>query len=337
MKERILITGAAGLIGSNLCRWLILNTDYHIIGVDDMSGGYPINMPVESERYHFIQGNITDMTHMDLVFQMNTPDYVYHLAAYAAENLSPFIRGYNYKTNLIGTTNIVNACIKYSVKRLVFTSSIAVYGNIKPPFTEDMTPVPNDPYGIAKLACEMDIRVAGEQHNLDWCIVRPFNVYGVRQNIWDKYRNVAGIFMYNHLRGEKLPIFGDGSQTRNFTYVGDILEPMYLAMTKSGCSKQIINLGSEVTYTVKQLAETFAKTTFNVEIEYLPARHEVQQAYCDTSKAKGLLNYKDKTDLFEGLARMWEWAQRQPERERKEWSEFELETGLYPIYKKQIA
>src|SRR5690606_11980832 len=122
------------------------------------------------------------------VFELYNIEYVYHFAAYAAEGLSPFIRQYNYTNNLVSTANIVNKCIEFSVKRLIFTSSMAVYGAGNPPFNESDATAPIDPYGVAKLACEMDIRIAGDQHGLDWCIIRPHNVYGDNQNIWDRYR-----------------------------------------------------------------------------------------------------------------------------------------------------
>ena len=123
------------------------------------------------------------------------------MAAYAAEGLNPFIRKFNYENNLLATANIINECINNNVKRLVFTSTMAVYGygDNNPPFGEEVVPAPIDPYGIAKYGCELDIQVAGDQHGLDWCIIRPHNVYGINQNLWDKYRNVLGIWMYQKI------------------------------------------------------------------------------------------------------------------------------------------
>ena len=149
---------------------------------------------------------------ISFIFEKHKPDYVFHMAAYAAEGLSPFIRKYNYTNNLLATAEIVNNCIKYNTKRLVFTSTLAVYGNGKVPFDESALLMPIDPYGVAKYGCEMDIQIAGEQHGLDWCIIRPHNVYGIKQNIWDKYRNLLGIWMYQNLNDQPLTIFGDGEQ-----------------------------------------------------------------------------------------------------------------------------
>jgi UDP-glucose 4-epimerase len=191
MTKTVLITGVAGLLGSRLADWIVKNKpDVHIVGIDDLSGGYISNVN------KFVQFNnldlSTDTVAIDALFNTHQFDVVYHFAAYAAEALSPFIRQYNYTNNLLATAGIVNNCIKYNVKRLVFTSSMGVYGfgAGEPPFHEGMARSPIDPYGIAKAACEQDIEVAGTQHGLDWCIIRPHNVYGANQNIWDSYRNV---------------------------------------------------------------------------------------------------------------------------------------------------
>jgi UDP-glucose 4-epimerase len=204
---KILITGVAGLIGSRLADYIIENVpNAQVVGIDDLSGGYKENI---NPKVEFWQMNL--VTHpIENCFEIHKFDYVFHLAAYAAEGLSPFIRQYNYENNLVATTRVVNQCIKHGVKRLVFTSTLAVYGHQDGNmFDEIQVPKPIDPYGVAKYACEMDIQIAGEQHGLDWCIIRPHNVYGVNQNIWDKYRNVLGIWMYQHLNGEPMTIFGD--------------------------------------------------------------------------------------------------------------------------------
>jgi UDP-glucose 4-epimerase len=211
MKDKILITGVAGLIGSRMADWIIKNyPECEIIGIDNLSGGYKENI---HPKVKFYEIDCKDKT-IQNVFETHKPTYVYHFAAYAAEGLSPFIRTYNYQNNLEATANIVNECIRHNVKRLVFTSTMAVYGHGNPPFDESHTPAPIDPYGIAKYACEMDIKVAGEQHGLDWCIIRPHNVYGNKQNIWDKYRNVLGIWMNQYMNNQPMTIFGDGEQNK---------------------------------------------------------------------------------------------------------------------------
>jgi UDP-glucose 4-epimerase len=331
MKQKILITGVAGLLGSRLADWIITNQpDYDVFGIDDLSGGYKENI---NPKVHFIQQNIND----SIVNQFETikPDYVFHFAAYAAEGLSPFIRTFNYDNNLKATAAIVNECIKYDVKRLVFTSTLAVYGHgYGGVFDENQIPKPIDPYGVAKYACEMDIQIAGEQHGLDWCIIRPHNVYGIKQNIWDKYRNVLGIWMYQHLNNEPMTIFGDGTQTRAFSYIDDNLEPLWNSAILPEASKQIINLGGIEEISINNACKTLQEVIGGGKIIYKEARHEVKHSIPTYQKSIDILGYKYKTNLKEGLNEMWRWAQQQPIRERFIWPSYELDKGIYSFWKK---
>jgi UDP-glucose 4-epimerase len=330
VKKNVLITGVAGLLGSNLAEWILKNkNEYNVIGIDDLSGGYIENIDsgVIFEKYNLLDNNISE------VFEKYKFEYVFHFAAYAAEGLSPFIRKFNYNNNLLSTANIVNNCIEYDVKRLVFTSSMAVYGNGNPPFSENDVPLPIDPYGVAKFACEMDIQIAGEQHNLDWCIIRPHNVYGIKQNIWDKYRNVLGIWMYQTLCDLPMTIFGDGNQKRAFTYIDDILEPLWLSATSEKCSKEIINLGGTKEYSINEANEILQKITNNKNVVYLESRHEVKNAHPTWEKSVKLLNYKDIFTLEDGLQRMWDWAKEQPKRPQYKWDKYEINKGIYNFWK----
>lgn len=328
---KILITGVAGLLGSRLSDYIIENNpDVKIVGIDDMSGGYKenVNSSVELWEMNLVNGNISEC------FEKHNFDYVYHLAAYAAEGLSPFIRSYNYQNNLVATSRIINQCIIHNVKRLVFTSTMAVYGHGNGDiFDEIQVPCPIDPYGIAKYACEMDIKVAGEQHGLDWCIVRPHNVYGVKQNIWDKYRNVLGIWMYQHMNGEPMTIFGDGMQKRAFSYIDDCLEPLWKTSQQDNCSKQIINLGGTVHYTINDANKTLKDVIKGGETVHKEQRHEVKNAIPTWQKSVDLLGYKDKTNLHDGLEKMWRWAQNQPNRKRFIWDNYEISKGIYEFWK----
>jgi UDP-glucose 4-epimerase len=230
-KEKyVLITGVAGLIGSRMADWILENKpEYGVIGVDNLFGGYIDNV---DDRVMFYKRDLSEEKIND-IFEQYPIEYVYHFACYAAEGLSPFVRMFNWKNNAVSTANVINCCIEYGVKRLVYTSSMSVYGhgNGKGRFDENDTPCPVDPYGISKYACEMDIKVAGKQHGLDWCIIRPHNVYGRKQNIWDKYRNVLGIWMYQILHNEPMLIYGDGMQTRAFTYIKNNLKCLWNAAT----------------------------------------------------------------------------------------------------------
>lgn len=329
---KILITGVAGLLGSRLADYIIENhPGAKIVGIDDLSGGYQenINDKVEFWKMNLVTGNIGEC------FETHKFDYVYHFAAYAAEGLSPFIRSYNYQNNLVATSRIINECIKHDVKRLVFTSTMAVYGHgYGDIFDEAQLPAPIDPYGIAKYGCEMDIKVAGEQHKLDWCIIRPHNVYGIKQNIWDKYRNVLGIWMYQHMNGEPMTIFGDGEQKRAFSYIDDCLEGLWKASHQENCSKQIINLGGTKHYTINEANAVLRQVIKDGETVYKEQRHEVKNAYPTWQKSVELLGYQDKTTLYEGLSKMWEWAKAQPKRERFVWENYELDKGIYSFWKK---
>jgi UDP-glucose 4-epimerase len=327
---KILITGVAGLIGSRLADWLVDKfPTYKIFGIDDLSGGYIENV---NPKVNFI--NINLINDISSIFEENKFDYVYHLAAYAAEGLSPFIRVYNYNNNLISTANIINNCIKYSVKRLIFTSTLAVYGHGEGGiFNEKHTPNPIDPYGVAKFACEMDIQIAGQQHGLDWCIIRPHNVYGIKQNIWDKYRNVLGIWMYQSINNQPMSIFGDGLQTRAFSYIDDILEPLWNAATLDKASKQIINLGGINEYSIIDSCRLVSNITGNKNIQYLEQRHEVKHSIPTWQKSEEILNFAHKTSLEVGLTKMWEWTKTQPNRDRFVWENYELEKGIYSFWK----
>jgi len=330
----VAITGSCGMIGSNLCHWLIDNTEHFIVGIDNKKGGYVENMPELSNRFHFRNFDLDCLSTLNSCFRHYKPDIVYHFAAYAAENLSPFIRNYNYINNLVCTANVVNACINHDVKRLVFASSIAVYGHGKPPFTEADMPIPNDPYGNAKLSCEIDIKIAGEQHGLDWCIVRPYNVYGIRQNISDKYRNVIGIFINQYLNQKPFTIFGDGSQKRAFTNVEDIMHPLYVAAISPNTSKQIINLGSTNKYTVKEVAEILQEIVCGGEIEYLDARHEVHNAYAQNYKAVAFLDFKETIPLYEGIKKMYNWCLKNRREPTKFNPEYEITKGMYKAWQR---
>jgi UDP-glucose 4-epimerase len=314
-----------------MAEWIITNQPgYTVIGVDNFSGGYPENIP---EGVLFFNRDLATDSLED-IFQQHEIMYVYHFAAYAAEGLSPFIRKFNYTNNLVATAGIVNQCIVHNVKRLIFTSSMAVYGNGKPPFNEADIPSPVDPYGVAKYACEIDINIAGEQHGLDWCIIRPHNVYGHNQNIWDKYRNVLGIWMYQKLHNEPFTIFGNGSQKRAFSYIDDCLLPLWKAADSEKASRQVINLGSSVETSLLEAAEILREVVGGAEFVFLEQRHEVMNAYSTHEKSVAILGYQDSTSLKEGLTDMWRWAQQQPNRERMEWESYEIDKGMYAFWKK---
>lgn len=300
-----LVTGGAGFIGAHLVRELAAR-NHKVVALDDLSGGFERNLP---PGVTFVRASITDDAAVSRVFETHKPDYVFHLAAYAAEGLSHFIRRFNYTNNLVGSVTVLNHCVLHKVKRLVFTSSIAVYGAGQNPMREDMTPRPEDPYGVAKYAVEMDLAAAHEMFGLDYTVFRPHNVYGEYQHIGDRYRNVVGIFMNQIMKGEELSVFGDGLQTRAFSYVGDIVPAMARCIEMPDARNEAFNVGGDTAYTVKQLAETLLGVAGKTAtLKYLPARKEVVHAYSDHSKSYRVFGQGKPTSLEDGLRRMWDWA-----------------------------
>jgi UDP-glucose 4-epimerase len=325
---KVLVTGCAGLIGSNFCRWLPPDVD--VVGVDDLSGGYADQVP---DRVTFVKADLTSPEGQAIIESHFPVDYVFHFAAYAAEGLSPFIRQFNYRNNTIATAFLINMAIKHDVKRFVFTSSMAVYGDQEPPFRETQVPRPIDSYGIAKYACEMDLRVAWEQHGLEYCIIRPHNVYGPGQNVWDPYRNVLGIWMYQALKGLPMTIYGDGSQCRAFSYVDDIMEPLFKAAVDPRAKNEIINLGGKLETRLLDACHLVSIVTKHTAHVHLEARHEAKMAWSTYQKSVELLDYNETVTLTEGLIRMWAWLAAQPDRDRKLWDEYELDKGIYSFWK----
>jgi len=328
---KVLITGAAGLLGANFSRHL-LNKGYKVVGIDDLSGGYEDSVPSEMTFY---KQDLSNRKAVEEIFSSEKPDYVFHFAAYAAEGLSPFIRNYNYTNNILSSANVINACINNEIKKVVFTSSMAVYGVGNPPFIETQLPTPEDPYGIAKYAVEMDLKLAHEMFGLKYSIVRPHNVVGIYQNIWDRYRNVIGIWIRKVLAGEPLTIFGDGTQIRAFSDIKFYMEPFEKLMTSH--DGETFNIGADKHYTINEAADTVISVANELGIDavkiHLEPRNEVHTAYCDHSKAHELLGFKDNTNLRETIMKMFKWAQEQPNRPMKN-MDYEIEKNMYSFWKK---
>lgn len=332
-----LITGGAGFIGSHVVKHC-LALGHEVVVLDDLSGGFEDHIP---EGALFVQGSVVDHELVTELFEEHKFDYVYHLAAYAAEGLSHFIRRFNYNNNLIGSINLINESIKHKIKCFVFTSSIAVYGKGQLPMTEEMTPQPEDPYGVSKYAVELDLRSAHEMFGMDYVVFRPHNVYGENQNIGDKYRNVIGIFMNQIMQGQPLTIFGDGTQTRAFSYIDDVAIPIAKSVNIPAAYNQVFNIGADKPYAVNDLVNVVGEE-FGVKpaITYLSARNEVLHAYSDHSKAHRVFGDPTGIDLKEGLARMAAWAKKVGSRQSQEFGNIEITEKLpdgWGIKKQQPA
>jgi len=320
-----LVTGGAGFMGSHVAEQL-LRLGHKVVVLDDLSGGFIDNVP---EGASFVRGSILDEQFIDDLFKKYSFTYVYHLAAYAAEGLSHFIKRFNYRNNLIGSVNLINAAINHDVKCFVFTSSIAVYGAGQSPLTEGMTPIPEDSYGIAKLAVEQELKVSREVFGLDYVIFRPHNVYGERQNIGDRYRNVVGIFMNQLLRGEPMSIFGDGTQMRAFTHINDVAPIIAASADCSSARNQIFNIGADEPYTVNELAKIVAATMGRpCRTTYLDARKEVKVAFSDHRKVEAVFGKQQKTSIEVGIRLMAEWVQKHGARESGFFEEIEVAKNM---------
>ena len=332
MKETVLVTGGAGFIGSHVCDYL--NVNYKVIALDDLSGGFVSNL---SKKIHFVNGSVNDTHLINELFDEYQFKYVFHLAAYAAEGLSHFIRRFNYNNNLLGSVNLINASINTgSVKCFVFTSSIAVYGKNQLPMTESTIPQPEDPYGVAKYAVELDLKTAHEMFGLDYVIFRPHNVYGERQNVGDPYRNVVGIFMNQIMQNKKLTIFGDGLQTRAFSHINDVAPIIAASIDRLSCYNRIFNVGADQPYSILELAELIGQEMgVKPKIEFLPARNEVVHAWSSHDKvAKYFGDLIQGIDLENGLKSMTKWVLENGPKQGSKFENIEISKNLPPSWKK---
>lgn len=325
MNERVLVTGAAGFIGSHVAEHCIA-LGMEVVATDNLSGGRIENVP---EACSFIEGDLRDEAFVASLWASGSFDYVYHLGAYAAEGLSHFIRSYNYKTNLLASINLLNQAVNHDVRCFVFASSIAVYGANQVPMTESLTPQPEDPYGISKYAFELDLKAAHEMFGANYIVFRPHNVYGPRQNIADKYRNVIGIFMHQLLNGEPMTIFGDGQQTRAFSYIDDVAPLMAQSPRNPKAYQEAFNIGADKPYTVLELAQEVSKAMGKPNsIQHLAARNEVVDAYADHQKIRKFFDCPEPVSLEVGIGRMADWALSAESGTPEKFGDIEIEKNL---------
>lgn len=320
-----LVTGGAGFIGSHVTEHL-LRAGHEVVVLDDLSGGFLDNIPQAAD---FVEGSVLDHKLLHSLFDKHNFTHVYHLAAYAAEGLSHFIKRFNYQNNLVGSVNLINESVNHDVRCFVFTSSIAVYGAGQTPLTEEMIPMPEDSYGIAKLAVEQELKVSHEMFGLEYIIFRPHNVYGEKQNIGDRYRNVVGIFMNQLLKGEPMTIFGDGTQQRAFTHINDVAPVIAESVNLTAARNQIFNVGADVPYAVNDLAELVAKAMCKqCQVKHVEPRKEVQIAFSSHSKAERVFGARKKIMLPDGLHRMAEWVRQHGARESNRFDNIEIEKNM---------
>ncbi len=306
-RKKILVTGAAGFLGSHLCDKLV-KLNFDVIGVDNMIGGDLDNLP---KNMTFFEADCCDFAKMNSI--MKNVDIVYHCAATAHEGLSVFSPVEITKNNYLATVSVITAAINNKVKRIIYCSSMARYGQQQTPFNEKMTPMPVDPYGISKVAGESVLMNLCNLNKIEWVIVVPHNIIGPKQKYDDPFRNVVSIFINRLLQNQKPIIYGDGEQKRCFSYIDDCIYCLLALIENKNVAGEIINIGPDEEFvTINKIAEICSNVTgSNLQPEYYPDRpREVKHATCSSDKARKLLQYKTTTDLNTGIKKTYEYIKK---------------------------
>ena len=303
-KYKILVTGAAGFLGSHLAEKLA-DSGHSVVGIDNMIGGYKDNVPKNITFHNIDCCNLNEVKEI-----MKGIDIVYHCAATAHEGLSVFSPYAITKNNYLASVSIFSAAVNEKVKRIIFCSSMARYGKQQTPFSEDMSPLPVDPYAISKVASEDVLINLCELNNIEWVIAVPHNIIGPRQKYDDPFRNVVSIMINRMLQGKAPIIYGDGEQKRCFSYIDDCLSCLLPMLDQVNLNKQIINIGPDEEFTsINKIAEICSNITrTNLAPIYKPGRpREVKHATCSADKARKFLDYKTTTTLDEGIKKTYEY------------------------------
>ena len=307
VKKKILVTGVAGFLGSHLAERFI-KLGHEVIGIDNMIGGYEDNIPNKIKFYNF---DCCDLKNIDFI--MKKVDVVYHCAATAHEGLSVFSPIEITKNNYLASITIITSAINHNVKRIIYCSSMARYGQGKTPFHEEMEPKPIDPYGISKVAVEKVLTNLCNLNNIQWVIAVPHNIIGPRQKYDDPFRNVVSIMLNRMLLGKPAIIFGDGKQKRCFSYIDDCIYCLENMLNNQDVNGQIINIGPDEEFvTINKVAEICQNISgSNLKPIYKKDRpQEVKEATCSANKARKLLNYKTTTDLYTGIKKTYEYIKK---------------------------
>lgn len=324
---KVFVSGAAGFLGSHLADEFI-KAGHTVAGCDNMIGGELANLP---EGIRFDEADCCEVEAMTRLTR--DADVVYHCAAIATEGLSVFSPAIIAKHVYENTAGILAGCATNKVRRFVLCSSMARYGTGSPPFHEEQTPKPEDPYGIAKYAAELLTANVCETHGMEHVIAVPHNIIGPKQKYDDPYRNVASIMVNRMLQGQQPIIYGDGEQKRTFSFVQDCVDPLVKMGTLPGLNGEIINIGpDEETVSINELAKMLAELMrFDLDPIYVASRpREVRDARCSADKARRLLDYRTTVSLREGLQSIIDWIRASGTKPFTYHLPIEIDTPLLP-------
>jgi UDP-glucose 4-epimerase len=332
---KILVTGAAGFMGSHLVDALLTKGD-EVYGVDDLSGGYMENVNPKSR---FTKLDLRDKQKTEAYINKVKPQIIFHLAADATEGRSQFTPISATERNYLAYLYVLIPSIRNGLKKVVITSSMSVYGAQKTPFVETMPCKPEDLYAISKTAMERATQILSHVHGFDYTIIRPHNVYGPRQNMADPYRNVIAIFINCLLQNKNFYIYGDGNQKRAFSYIDDFTPYILKTRFDRKTNGEIFNIGPVKEYTVNELSRVVLNAFFpdgnvpkHLKPKNLPFRPmEIKDAWCTAEKAEKLLGYKTTVDLTEGVARMVAWAKKRGVQKFKYMDNLEIVNDKTPL------
>lgn len=306
--KHIFITGIAGFLGSHLAE-IFVKKGYRVSGNDTLIGGYKSNVPANTEFF------ATDCNNLELMTQhLKNVDTLVHCAATPYEGLSVFSPTLVVSNTLQASVSVFTAAIRNKVRRIVFCSSMARYGNNPAPFTESMATIARDPYGAAKIAAEQILKSLCEAHGIEWNIAVPHNIIGPRQKYDDPFRNVVSIMLNSCLQGHSPIVYGDGEQKRCFSYVDDCVFCLEKMILDPDIQYQTVNIGPDKEFvSINELARKIIHITgFTGQIQYVPDRPmEVKHANCSADLARKLLGYQQQTSLDHGIEKTKEWIVQQ--------------------------
>ena len=325
----IFITGVAGFLGSNLADFY-LNKGFRVSGCDNLVGGSLENV---DPGVSFYEGNCEDLEFMKQATKDNI-DVVCHAAAFAHEGLSSISPTLICNNNVTGSTSVFTAAIINNVKRIVYCSSMARYGDIGIPFREDDLLNPVDPYGVSKVAAEKILKILCNTHGIEYNIAVPHNIIGPKQKYDDPYRNVVSIMLNRMMQDQRPIIYGDGEQTRCFSYIDDCLQCLIKMAFDKDLNKQVINIGPDEEFiTINKVAEICSNIVgFNQKPIYVPDRpQEVKHAVCSSDKARKLLNYKTTIDVKNGIQKTYDYIKKKGTKKFKYHIDLEIINDKTPL------